>query len=348
MTDFKIATWNLYQFAAPGTFWYENDKDSGYAPEDWDAKQAWMRAILRDMDADVIGCQEVFSVDAFRALMQENGYAHVAVVADPATDPDDPAVFRGPVNGIASRYPFAEPPAALSIPHHLRGNLPMVSDFAPRRAILRARIDVPGIGVTTIYVCHFKSQGASVDPDYVAAQPDWKTRFRAHLRANAAKDAEQIVRRSVEAAMVYLAAMEEVEADPQAPVIVLGDLNDTPGSAPLRIATQQEWIEEIGDRHWSDLEPTEKAWTYTWQLFDSYSLPSNQSPAARAPTHAGSFDYPASTFDYILVSNGLNQNNPRGVAEVTEHRVYDAHLPDNDPLRTSDHAPVRVTLRPRA
>lgn len=348
MADFKVATWNLFQFAEPGTYWYENDENNDYEPDQWAEKLAWMQQMLSAIDADIIGFQEVFSTAAFEQFMRANGYPHVAFVDEAAVSPDDPSIFIGPVNAIASRLPFAEAPTALELPADIPAEVSVRTEFSPRRAIVRAVVDIPEIGATSIYVCHFKSKGAFVDADAIAALPDWKTRFREHLRSRAVKGADQIVRRSAEAAAVYLAAMEEVETDPQKPVIVMGDLNDTPSSPTLRIATQQEWIRNIARRRRSGIESNaDKAWNYTWQLFDSYGLPSNQSPAERPPTHAGGYLYAPETLDYVLVSNGLNQNNPRGVAEVTEHRIFADHLPDNDRLRSSDHAIVRVTLRPR-
>lgn len=202
MSDLKVATWNLYQFAEPGTYWYERQETNDYEPDQWADKQAWMADMIAQLDADIIGFQEVFSVAAFKTFMTAQGYPHVAVVDDAAVDPDDPAVFVRPVTGIASRHPFAAPPAPLAYPQDMRDGTQLQDDFDFRRAIIRAEVITPQFGTVTVYVCHFKSQGARVDGDEIAALPDWRARFREHFRVRAIKDADQMARRNGEAAGV--------------------------------------------------------------------------------------------------------------------------------------------------
>lgn len=346
MADLKLATLNLYQYAEPGTYWYEFDERNDHEPDTWAAKQTWIRETLTRLDADVVAFQEVFSTQAFRAMAEAAGYAHIAIVAEPAVDATNPSVFRGPVVAIASRHPFTEPPSALAVPEELTRATPLAPDFAFRRDVVCARIDLPGLGATTVYCAHFKSQGAFVDDDEVAAEADWRDRFREHLRQRAIKDADQIVRRSGEAAALYLSAMMEVEADRNAPVVVLGDLNDVPTSPTLRLVTQRDWINTIAGRSYGGIEAAaDRAWSYTWRLYDAFDLVPNQA-GIRTPTHASSWRYPASTLDYALVSNGLNPKNPARVGEVTEHRVVGEHFEDGDRAATSDHAAVRITIRP--
>lgn len=345
MTDLRIATWNLYQFAEPGTYWYERNERNDYEPDQWADKKAWMAQMVSTLDADIIGFQEIFSVDAFKAFMIEQGYPHVAVVAEPAVDPQDSSVFFGPVTGIASRHPFAAEPAALSYPQELRDNTQIQPGFDFRRAVTRAEVVTPQLGKIVVYACHFKSQGAFVDDDEIAGHADWKTRFREHLRQRATKDTDQLVRRSGDAAGVYLAAMSELDANNNEPIVVVGDMNDNPQSATLRILTQQERIDTIAGMRRSSIEnSSDKAWNFTWQLYDAHGLLPTQNAATRPVNHAAGWRYPAQTLDYILVSNILNPKNPRNIAAVTDLQVYSDHFEDENKLLTSDHAPVCVTL----
>lgn len=347
MTDLRIATWNLYQFAVPGTYWYERVERNDYEPDQWEEKIAWITAMLETLNADVIGFQEVFSVEAFISFMNAQGYPHVAIVAEPAVDVDDPAVFVGPVTAIASRHPFVAAPTALSLPQELLDNTQVQADFEFRRAIARVEVDTPQLGPVVVYTCHFKSQGAFVDDDKVETYPDWKTRFREHLRQRATKDADQLIRRSGEAAGLYLAAMTELDADNNKPIVVVGDMNDHPQSPTLRILTQQEWIDNIaGQRRTGIEDPADKAWNYTWQLYDAYGLLIHQNAVERPVTHAAGWKYPAQTLDYVLVSNVLNPKNPKGIAEVTGLEIYSDHFEDEKKLTTTDHAPVCVVLTP--
>ena len=339
-----FATLNLYQYAAPGTFWYERDPANDHSPERWEAKEDWIAGILREADAEVVGVQEVFSTDGLRALAARSGYPHVAVVAEPARDPADPDVFLGPVVALLSRHPFIDAPTPLPVSPDLLADLPLAPGFGFRRDVVRARVDLPGLGPTTVMSAHFKSQGAFVDDDAVAALPAWRARFREHFRQRAIRDAEQLVRRSAEEAALYLAAMEEVGADRNAPVLVLGDLNDTPDSSTLRIATQRDWVRTVAGRRYDGIEaPSDRAWSYAWRLYDAYGLRPDQS-GARQATHAGGWNYGPSVLDYVLVSNGLNPENPSRRGTVVEHRVLDAHLEGGRDPGRSDHALVRVTV----
>lgn len=347
MTDLKIATWNVFQYAKVGTYWYDLDESKDYEDDQWAAKHVWMKEIIDQMNADIIGFQEIFSVDEFKAFMNEQGYPHVAVVDDPAIDPSDSRIFVGPVTAIASRYPFISKPTALAYPQELRENTQLQDDYDFRRSVVRAEIDTPQMGSLVVYVCHFKSKGTFVDGDEIAKYESWKERFRQHLRARATNDADQLIRRSGEAAGVYLAAMEELVSDKNRPLVVVGDFNDDEASTTLRILTQQERVHNIARKRRSSIESkADRAWNFTWQLYDSYGLVPNQSPATRPVTHAGGWNYEAATLDFILVSNGLNPKNPGRVAEVTAVDFYSDHFEDLDKLLTTDHAPVCVTISP--
>jgi hypothetical protein len=109
-----FATLNLYQYAEPGTFWYERDAANDHSPERWAAKQDWIVEVLYAADAEVVGVQEVFSTESLRALAERAGYPYVAIVAEPARDPADPDVFLGPVVALLSRHPFLEAPCSVS------------------------------------------------------------------------------------------------------------------------------------------------------------------------------------------------------------------------------------------
>lgn len=347
MTELKIATWNLYQFAEPGTYWYERDERNDYEPDQWMAKKTWMSDTIKHINADIIGFQEIFSVAAFKDFMNEQGYPYVAVVEEPERDQTDQSVFVTAITGLASKYPFIEKPQPLTFPQELRDKTQVQDDFGFRRAITRAEIMTPQIGAVVVYSCHFKSQGTFVDSDAVAKFPHWKDKFREHLRQRATKDMDQLIRRTGDAAGTYLAAMTELDDDNNKPIVVVGDMNDHPLSPTLRILTQQDWIDHIAGTRRSSIEQSaDRAWNYSWQLFDAYGLLPSQNVAERPVTHAASWKYPSQTLDYILVSNGLNPKNPNAIAHVTDYKVYSEHFGEIDRLLSSDHAPVCLTLVP--
>ena len=63
----KIATINLFNFIAPPDAYY--DFINIYSEEQWQKKCDWITQYLISNHPDVVGFQEVFSIDALRALV---------------------------------------------------------------------------------------------------------------------------------------------------------------------------------------------------------------------------------------------------------------------------------------
>lgn len=123
--DFRIATWNV---------WWRNG--------DWQARQPAILQALRDIDADVIGFQEMSSTDPDQLawLREELGYHVVA-------SPDGEADRHSLVNAIASRWPIVD-----AVWHYLD-----VGEMQPHRTVLRATIDARG--TTMLVYCTHLSHG---------------------------------------------------------------------------------------------------------------------------------------------------------------------------------------------
>ena len=179
MSHFHIASYNLYQFAEPGTFWYEAEESNDYEPDQWAEKLAFIRARIAEMDADIIGFQEVFSADAFKSLLEAEGY-DVRILRDTPFElgPNGEKIWLGPNLALASRLPIRSARILPPTPDIEPDNL-LSPDFDYRRGVIEAEIEVPGLAEPLlVYNCHFKSQGAFVDSDAVAELPDWPARFR--------------------------------------------------------------------------------------------------------------------------------------------------------------------------
>ncbi|MDP2733000.1 MAG: endonuclease/exonuclease/phosphatase family protein, partial [Hoeflea sp.] len=243
MTDLKLATFNLYHFAAPGIFWHERNPVATYSPAQWAEKKAWIAATVAAMDADVIGFQEVVSHQELGALMAVSGYPYFFCTGHPIFDADDPAVYVNATVAIASRHPFVSV-RPLSGVAGVPDDTVIDADFNFSRTPVDAVIDLPGIGETRIFVCHFKSQGAFVDDDIIDALADWGGKIRTAYSARAMAGVNQVAKRAAEAGAIYRLFRQSIDADRDAPVILLGDLNEDPASHTISILTQ-------ADRVWS-------------------------------------------------------------------------------------------------
>lgn len=341
MTGVKVATFNLYHFAAPGIFWHERKPSATYSETQWADKKSWIVDVVAKMDADVIGFQEVVSYDELAALMAASGYPHFFCTGHPMFDAEDPAVYVNATVAIASRHPFVSV-SALSGVAGLPADTVIDADFNFSRTPVDAVIDLPGIGETRILVCHFKSQGAFVDDDDIDALADWGDKIRTAYMARAMSGVNQVAKRAAEAGVVYRMFRQTIDADPDAPVILLGDLNEDPASHMISILTQ-------ADRVWSwgsvaaNAIPDEFAYLkHVYTLYDSFNLVVMQG-LARPNTHGDIVS--GSVLDYCVVSNGLNPKNPRRRGTVTKTEVFDDHFELGPPKeRSSDHAPVVTTI----
>lgn len=343
MSEVRIATFNLYHFAAPGIFWHERKTTATYSPEQWEAKKIWISARLAEMKADVIGFQEVVSHAALAELTAAAGYPHFHMAGVPAFDADDPAVYVNATVAIASRFPFLSA-GALEGVAGIPADTVIDDGFRFSRKPVEAVIDLPGIGATRIYVCHFKSQGAFVDPDAIDAIADWEAKIKATYAMRVLAGVDQVAKRAGEAGAIYRVFRRAIDADPDAPVILIGDLNEDPASHTIAILTQ-------GDRVWSwgsvgaNGIPEEFAHLkHVYKLYDAFNLVAMQT-VTRPHTHGGIDG--GSTLDYCIVSNGLNPKNPRRRGTVTKVKVFDEHF-ELGPSKemSSDHAPVVMTLTP--
>lgn len=341
MTVVKVATFNLYHFAAPGIFWHERKLSATYSESQWADKKAWITSLVASMDADVIGFQEVVSHEELGALMAQSGYPHFFCTGHPIFDESDPAVYVNATVAIASRHPFvsAHPLSGVA---GLPDDTVIDADFNFSRTPVDAVIDLPGIGRTRIFVCHFKSQGAFVDDDEIDALDDWDAKIRTTYMERAMAGVNQVAKRAAEAGAIYRLFRETIDADPDAPVMLLGDLNEAPGSHTISILTQ-------ADRVWSwgsvaaNAIPEEFAYLkHVYKLYDAFNLVVMQG-LSRPNTHGGIVS--GSVLDYCVVSNGLNPKNPRRRGAVIKTEVFDEHFEAGPPRdRSSDHAPVVTTI----
>tara|TARA_R110002020_G_scaffold16307_19_gene57727 strand:+ start:17657 stop:18448 length:792 start_codon:yes stop_codon:yes gene_type:complete len=260
-------------------------------------------------------------------------------------DEDDPAVYVNATVAIASRYPFVSV-RPLSGVAGVPDDTVIDADFNFSRTPVDALIELPGLGLTRIFVCHFKSQGAFVDDDDIDALADWGDKIRTTYMERAMAGVNQVAKRAAEAGAMYRLFRQSIDTEPDAPVILLGDLNEDPASHTISILTQ-------ADRVWSwgsvaaNAIPEEFAYLkHVYKLYDSFNLVVMQG-LVRPNTHGGIIA--GSVLDYCVVSNGLNPKNPRRRGAVTKVEVFDDHFETGPPKeRASDHAPVVTTIESAA
>ncbi|GAM73307.1 endonuclease [Vibrio ishigakensis] len=143
----RIASLNLFNYIQPPSAYY--DFENIYSQKQWQDKQAWLTRTLFELNADVIGLQEVFSVEVLKQHLFSLGYGYFYAAGEPKLESD--YVFSEPVVAIASRYPITDV-ETLAVDLRIR------SEFSFSRAPLLATIVCPDLGELDCCVVHFKSQ----------------------------------------------------------------------------------------------------------------------------------------------------------------------------------------------
>ncbi len=335
-----FATLNLYQFAEPPVAWY--DQDNVYTGTQWQDKKQWITEQLAAVDADVVGFQEVFSVDALRALVAAAGYSEFAVVDQPKQSDDSPNVHFSPVVALASKHPIKNV-QAVTVAEHLLPHLPIAQDFKFSRQNIKAVVTLPELGDTAVFIAHLKSKRA--DQSNISTSTPITVSdvvFNAAVGTSIGQSSSMI-QRTVETTMLYNDVINQLRKNPNTPIIVMGDMNDTAHSVAIDALTNQNAHYDL-DGAWSDEHKTA---IYQSKLYDAYSLTPNQQGGQRPSTHF--YKGNGHVVDFIFVSNVLNSENPASIAHPIKYKVINGHLKvsgDAD-QQQSDHGMVALTLTKR-
>ena len=293
----KLATINLYQFAEEGFYWYERNAKNTYQSRQWKKKQRWVEEQLSEMDADVVGFQEVFSVDALEELVNRSGYPYFATTDTPKLDPDDGKVFISPVVAIASRHPFKRV-QSVSIAHEITESIPLSNEFKFSREPVCATVQIPELGEVMVYVVHLKSKRPVVERDLEYSEETlWKTRFQDTLLKRSRGDVLSMLQRGLEATSLYHDVIKQLPTTPQ--IVVMGDINDDESSSPFNALTQHQKLFDVGGIEDEDWPQEDKRELHEHQLFDSYVVAPNARSKVRPYTHLHRGN--PNTLDHILV-----------------------------------------------
>jgi hypothetical protein len=237
MKSFSVASFNLYNLNLPGLEMYEKP---GWTQEQYDKKIDYTQRTLLQLNADVIGFQELWHADAlekvFSAPLLKNQFN---LLIPPNT------TGKGIVCAAAVRkgIEITDTQWIKSFPDALKlesvgGDAqtpPLgvnISGFS--RPVLSTKIKLhPDEEAVSFYVCHFKSKG----PTKIHKEA-WYVKDKHAKHADAIGSAISTVRRTAEAAALRVMLNEQTK-NTNTPVILVGDINDGQNSNTQNILTGQ-------------------------------------------------------------------------------------------------------------
>jgi predicted extracellular nuclease len=314
--ELRFATFNVCNLALPGVKFY--DDVLPYTVEEYEAKTTWLAAQIDRLDADVIGFQEIFSLQALKdVLAKTRNYRQAIQVGNDSAAP--PAKLT-PGLALVSRLPLAgstvshaEFPRQLSVP------LPDGGSVSNRfmRPVLHAQVAVSSELAIHVFVVHLKSKR----PDFHEGEleVDSSQFGLATLRS--------LIRRGAEAlGLRYL--LTDVAKGDRIPMVVLGDFNDVSDSVSSQLV--------MGNGR----SPVQ---VFDERLFDSYRIQTRRDPL-RNLGYSSRHDNRYETIDHILVTEDFNPASRYAIGEVLEVLYLNDHLTLLPP-QASDHGQVMARIR---
>ena len=340
--NLTLGSFNVYNLVRPGVPFYSS---SSYTEEESAAKTTWLGERLGEMDADVVGFQEIFHRETLLEATDKSGlYAdHDRVLAPGATREDNEVDGRaqGPKVGLASRLPLIEhqsitlfpDEARLRVPEGLEADSPIVDIGLTRfeRPVLKARVELPTGQVMVVFVAHLKSKRPIVFTD-LEDKNDPKIKALGAARS--------LIKRAAEATALRCLLVDELKESP-APTVLIGDLNDSVASVTTQICA--------GDPPWIKLSTAQKRPIWDVLLYSTNDIQSRNS--LRDVTYSHIFNSRYEVLDHIFVSQEFYSRNPERIGRVSYQHQFNDHLWDETLIRRpkdrtiSDHGQVVATIR---
>ncbi|MDX2239394.1 MAG: endonuclease/exonuclease/phosphatase family protein [Leptolyngbyaceae cyanobacterium bins.302] len=322
---FKVATFNAYNLVLPNVVYYG---DRQYSAQTFARKKLWLAAQLAAMNADVVGFQEIFHVEALRQVLEESKlYANAKVIAPPR-------LGDGPVVAMVSRFPVLR--------HRVYEVFPAEAKFAIEgtdipihkfsRAVLAVDIALTDTLECTVFVVHLKSKRPIIPDDVDRNDPLEKAKGQARA----------LIQRAGEAIAVRVILMEFLK-NRNYPVILMGDINDGGHAVTSQILSGEAPFRR------SRFEQKQQTWDVL--LYHVKDIQARRSYGDYYYTHIHNGHY--DSLDHIMVSQEFVAENPHHVGRVgyvavlNDHLIDDSLNGDSVEVWQSDHGQVVASIELR-
>jgi predicted extracellular nuclease len=334
--QFSVATFNLYNLQLPGL---EMNPGQVWTQTEYGRKVAWTGRQLQELDADIVGLQELWNEEAMAAVLSDSGLdGTYDLLATPATGGRiicAALVRKGWLTGQPQW--IGDFPDALKLESSTDD--PQAPDVAVRlngfsRPVLSFDVKLrDDQQATRVFVAHLKSKL----PTRIDREP-WfdadENKYKAHRTALGA--ALSTIRRTAEAAALRVLLTDAMKGNAR-PVIVLGDLNDGQHSNTINIITEQPRYLVGDSRGGTDVG------LYTAQTLQEYR-------DTRDVYYTHVHQDLRESLDHVLVSEELYDNSRRrqwlfdGLLIINDH-LNDSETADHRRKGTGDHGIVKVQFR---
>lgn len=326
----SFSTFNLLNLNEPDRPMYADD--DVWTEAQVRDKVAWTASMLRRIEADVIGVQELWDRGPLdRACALSGLHATHDLCVSPGLDGSRITCAALVRKGLLLEHPewIDRFPDACRI--ESRGEDPQtpairVALDAFSRPVLHMKLRFSeALPPVHAFVCHFKSRG----PTRLNREPWFRDDPSLHKpHAAALGAAVSTVRRTAEATALRVILTQLMKATDE-PVVVLGDLNDGPDTSTLNILTEQPTFVASTASGGSDTA-----------LYSVQSLQELESLKDVYFTYI--YKRVHGSLDHILVSREFYNQNRRRLWTFKGIDVFNDHLPGEEAVGANDHGLVRA------
>ncbi|MBF2026995.1 MAG: endonuclease/exonuclease/phosphatase family protein [Oscillatoriales cyanobacterium C42_A2020_001] len=320
--NFKVGTFNVYNLVLPNVVYYDNRQ---YSTEVFAKKKAWIAHQLNCMNADIVGFQEIFHVEALQQALEESKlYPNAKVVAPVRTG-------EGPIVALVSRFPVLRHRVYEVFPAEakltIEGAAIPIHQFS--RAVLAVDVALTSELECTIFVVHLKSKHPIFPDDVDRNDPIEKAKGQARA----------LIQRAGEAIALRVILMEFLK-NRNYPVILMGDINDGGLAVTSQIMSGEPPFRKIS------FEQKQKNWDVL--LYHVKDIQSRRSYGDYYYTHIHNGHY--ESLDHIMVSQEFVAENPHHIGRVgyvsvlNDHLLDDTLSDDDVKLWQSDHGQVIAAI----
>lgn len=334
---FGVATFNLYNLQLPGEAM--NPRQQPWSPEEYSRKVRWAGDRLRELQADVVGLQELWHADAMREVLERaNLDDDYDLLAEPATGGRivcaalvRRGLLRGDPEWIDEFPPAVQLRSATADPQAPDIEVGIDGFSRPVLAFDVALREAPPL--TRVFVAHLKSKL----PTEIHREPWYDSAVHGAHRT-ALGSAVSTIRRTAEVTALRI-LLTEVMKGTVTPVIVLGDLNDGQHSNTVNILTEQPRYLVGETKGGGDIA------FYTAQTLQEYR-------DSRDVYYTHVHEDLRESLDHVLVSEQFYDNSYRRLWLFDGLAIINDHLNDVDSAvhrlkGTGDHGIVKVSFRYR-
>ena len=329
-----LATFNLKNLTLPGEKIYFGSKPV-YTAAEYKAKIKWIGERLKEMDADIIGFQELWKVkalqEAFKSAGLHNDYEIIGRDAPSRFKVQVAiAVRKGTLRGEPVWHEnFPEDAKFLKrrtedSTYHMEV---VIDNFSRPPLEVRVKPKRRGAPETRVFCAHLKSKRPidldRTERDKLPSEDE-----------TAIGSALSLIRRSAEAAALRMLLNARMLGNDD-PFVVLGDLNDDYLSVSTTIVTGDPSYKLFeGSRVGSRASKSGDLGLYAAQMLKQYR-------SLRNVHYTHVYKNKLEVLDHILVSEQFYDHSPKRIWAYRDSRYWNDHLDDHDNSDvTTDHGIV--------